>query len=205
MNDEKNTNEELEIRPDELESGEDLSTSDDVEFVETDAMGDELKDKAKLKSLRAELSKSQSESRDNLTALQRSRADYVNLKRELDEVRTTTKQKTIESVVEDFLPIVDSFDMAMANKAVWESVDKNWRIGIEYIYSQFQSTLAGFGIEPIDKVGAEFDPGFHEPIEVKETEDANNDHKIASIIQKGYKIGDKVIRPARVIVWKFGK
>ena len=195
MNDEKNTNEELEIRPEELES-------DDVEFVETDAMGDELKDKTKLKTLRAELAKSQIESRENLTALQRSRADYVNLKRELDEVRTTTKQKTIESVVEDFLPIVDSFDMAMSNKAVWESVDKNWRIGIEYIYNQFQNTLAGFGIEPIDKIGAEFDPSFHEPIETKETENNSDDHKIASIIQKGYKMGNRVIRPARVIVWK---
>ena len=202
MNDEKNTNEELEIRPEELESGSDSDVSDDVEFVETDAMGDELKDKAKLKSLRAELAKSQTESRDNLTALQRSRADYVNLKRELDEVRTTTKQKTIESVVEDFLPIVDSFDMAMSNKTVWESVDKNWRVGIEYIYQQFQTTLAGFGIEPIDTVGAEFDPSFHEPIETKETDDSAQDHKIATIIQKGYKMGNRVIRPARVIVWK---
>ncbi len=180
----------------------DDSFADDIEFVETDAMGDELKDKAKLKSLRAELAQAQTESRDHLTALQRSRADYVNLKKELDETRETTKRKTTERVVMDFLPVLDSFDMAMGNKAVWESVDKNWRVGIEYINSQFHKVLEDHGIEPIDNDSAEFDPNLHEPMETRETEDASLDHHIAQIVQKGYKMGDRVIRPARVIVWK---
>jgi molecular chaperone GrpE (heat shock protein) len=75
---------------------------DDLEFVETDDMGDELKDKAKIKKLREDLKAAQTESSLNLTALQRSRADYVNLKKELDEVRDTIKQKTTERVVMDF-------------------------------------------------------------------------------------------------------
>lgn len=200
MNDDQNNNNgELEIRPDEIESP---VEEDTVEFVETDAMGDELKDKAKLKNLRAELSKSQAESRENLTALQRARADYVNLKKELDEVRTTTKQKTTERVVMDFLPVLDSFDMAMGNKEVWESVDKNWRMGIEYINSQFHKVLENHGIEPIDSVNVEFDPNLHETMETVETDDATQDHKVSKIIQKGYKMGDRVIRPARVVVWK---
>lgn len=175
---------------------------DDVEFVETDAMGEELKDKAKLKNLRAELSKSQSESREHLTALQRARADYVNLKRELDEVRDTTKKKTTEKVLADFLPTLDSFDMAMGNTAAWEAVDKNWRIGVEFIYSQLKTALENNGISSIDTIGADFDAHLHEPIETKETDDAAQDHKIAKIIQKGYRMGDRVIRPARVVVWK---
>jgi len=209
MNDDKD----LEIRPDELSAPLDEALSgdentfqddmvDDVEFVETDAMGDEKKDKAKIKSLREALSKSQIETRDNLTALQRSRADYINLKKELDETRDTTKKKTTEKVIGDFLPILDSFDMAMGNKAVWESVDKNWRVGIEYIYSQFLTVLENQGISPIDQVGVEFDPNLHEPFEMKETDNQSDDHKIAQVIQKGYKLGDKVIRPARVVVWK---
>lgn len=175
---------------------------DDVEFVETDAMGEELKDKTKLKNLRAELSKSQSESREHLTALQRARADYVNLKRELDEVRDTTKKKTTEKVLADFLPTLDSFDMAMGNTAAWEAVDKNWRIGVEFIYSQLKTALENNGISSIDTIGADFDAHLHEPIETKETDDVAQDHKIAKIIQKGYRMGDRVIRPARVVVWK---
>ncbi len=205
----KGDEKELELRPEELDVSEHTDyndstseTIDDLEFVETDAMGDELKDKAKLKKLRDELKQSQSESHGHLTALQRSRADYVNLKRELDEVRDSTKQKTTERIIMDFLPIIDSFDMAMGNKQVWESVDKNWRVGIEYINNQFHTTLANYGVEPIDTTDVEFDPNLHEPMKTEDTDDAKLDHKIAQIIQKGYKMGSKVIRPARVMVWK---
>lgn len=180
----------------------DLETVDDVEFEELDWVGDEKKDKEKLKKLREDLKKSQIESRDHLTALQRSRADYVNLKKELDEVRDTTKKKTTEKVLMDFLPTLDSFDMAMGNTAAWEAVDKNWRIGVEHIHSQLRTALENNGVKPIDQVGAEFDAHLHEPIETKETEDASQDHTIAKIIQKGYQMGEKIIRPARVVVWK---
>ncbi len=176
--------------------------SDDLEFVETDAMGDELKDKAKLKKLREELKTTQIEARDSLMALQRSRADYVNLKKELDEVRDSVKAKTTERVVMDFLPVLDSFDMAMGNTVAWEAVDKNWRVGVEYIYSQLKATLDNHGISAIESVAVEFDPNLHEPMKTEDTEDAAQDHKIAQIIQKGYKMGDKVIRPARVVVYK---
>ena len=179
-----------------------VNTEDDVKFEELDWVGDEKKDKEKLKKLRDDLKRSQLESRETLTALQRSRADYVNLKREFDEVRDATKTKTVERVVGDFLPILDSFDMAMGNKEVWESVDKNWRVGIEYIHGQFHKTLEDYGIEPIDTVGADFDPNIHEPMETVDTDDASQDHTIARIIQKGYKMGGKIIRPARVVVWK---
>lgn len=176
--------------------------TEDLSFEELDWVGDEKKDKQKLKDLRAELKVSQKESREHLTALQRARADYVNLKKELDEVRDVTKKKTTEKVLADFLPTLDSFDMAMGNTTAWEAVDKNWRMGVEFIYSQLKTALENNGISPIDQVGVEFDPNKHEPIETKETDDANLDHKIERIIQKGYKMGDRVIRPARVVVWK---
>jgi molecular chaperone GrpE len=176
--------------------------SDDLEFVETDAMGDELKDKAKLKKLREELKATQNEVRDSLTALQRSRADYVNLKKELDEVRDSVKSKTTEKVIMEFLPVIDSFDMAMANTDAWNAVDANWRVGVEYIYNQFKTTLENHNVLAIDSVNVEFDPNLHEPMKTEDTDDAELDHKIRQIIQKGYKMGDKVIRPARVVVWK---
>lgn len=201
-------NDDIEIRPEELESGNSEDTIvlddqlDDVEFEELDWVGDEKKDKQKLKDLRDQLKKSQIESRDHLTALQRARADYVNLKRELDETREVTKKKTTEKVLADFLPVLDSFDMAMGNATAWEAVDKNWRIGVEFIYSQLKTALENNGISSIDQVGVEFDPNMHEPIETKETDNASLDHKIERIIQKGYQMGERVIRPARVVVWK---
>jgi molecular chaperone GrpE (heat shock protein) len=133
----KHIESDIEIRPEELEAADDSivinDTVDDVEFEELDWVGDEKKDKEKLKKLRDDLKKSQLESREHLTALQRARADYVNLKRELDETREVTKKKTTEKVLADFLPTLDSFDIAMGNTAAWEAVDKNWRIGVEFI------------------------------------------------------------------------
>lgn len=202
-----NHNDDIEIRPEELTSGasEDVvidESLDDVAFEELDWVGDEKKDKQKLKDLRDQLKKTQSESREHLTALQRARADYVNLKRELDETREVTKKKTTEKVLADFLPVLDSFDMAMGNTDAWNAVDKNWRVGVEFIYSQLKTALENNGVTAIDHVGVDFDPNLHEPIETKETENESDDHKIERIIQKGYKMGDKTIRPARVVVWK---
>jgi len=181
---------------------ENQEATDDLEFVETDAMGDELKDKAKIKQLREDLKKAQMESSENLTALQRSRADYVNLKKENDEIRSAVKQRTTENVIMDFLPVIDSFDMAMANTDAWNAVDTNWRVGVEYIYNQFKTTLENHNVTAIDAVNVEFDPNLHEPMKTQDTDDTSQDHKIAQIIQKGYKMGDKIIRPARVVVYK---
>ena len=191
----------IQIQPEELELSHE-PVLDDLEFEELDWVGDEKKDKEKLKSLRTDLKKSQLESREHLTALQRARADYVNLKRELDETREITRKKTTEKVLADFLPVLDSFDMAMGNTDAWNAVDKNWRVGVEFIYSQLKTALENNGVSPIDQVGGALDPNKHEPIETRETGDATLDHKIERIIQKGYQMGDKVVRPARVVVWK---
>ncbi len=176
---------------------------EDLEFEELDWVGDEKKDKAKLKDLREKLKQSQSESREHLTALQRARADYVNLKKEKDEITDVVKQRTTERIMLEFLPILDSFDMAMGNTDAWNAVDANWRVGVEYIYNQMKTVLDDYGITEISTTNVVFDPVLHDPMEIKETDDEKLDDVIEKIIQKGYKMGDKIIRPAKVIVWNF--
>ncbi len=175
---------------------------EDLEFEELDWVGDEKKDKAKLKDLREKLKQSQSESREHLTALQRSRADYVNLKKEKDEIADVVKQKTTERMIMSFLPVLDSFDMAMGNTDAWNAVDANWRVGVEYIYNQMKTVLDDYGVTEISAVGIAFDPNKHEPMKTEDTNDQSQDDTVATIIQKGYMMGDKVIRPARVVVYK---
>lgn len=175
---------------------------EDLELEELDWVGDEKKDKAKLKDLREKLKQSQSESREHLTALQRARADYVNLKKEKDEVADVVKQKTTERIMLGFLPVLDSFDMAMGNTDAWNAVDANWRVGVEYIYNQMKTVLDDYGVTEISTASVVFDPMLHDPMEAKETDDENLDDVIEKIIQKGYKMGDKIIRPAKVVVWR---
>jgi molecular chaperone GrpE len=178
---------------------------DDLDFEELDWVGDEKKDKEKLKELRLKLKESQSESREHLTALQRSRADYVNLKKEKDQVSDVVKQKTTERIILDMLPILDSFDMAMGNTDAWNAVDQNWRVGVEYIYNQVKTALEDYSVSEISKTNVVFDPTIHEPMGTLETEDEKLDDVIEKVIQKGYKIGDKILRPAKVIVWNYKK
>ncbi len=176
---------------------------DDVEFVESTEDGEALPPKDVAKKLREENKKLRAERDEYLTGWQRAKADYVNLQKEEDKKRTELRSFITISLVEDLLPTLDSFDMAMGNKEAWEKVDANWRAGVEYIQKQFASALESYGVTKIDQTDIAFDPILHESIETISTDDVNKDHKIATVIQAGYKIGERIIRPARVKVWEF--
>ncbi|MEK7586193.1 MAG: nucleotide exchange factor GrpE [Patescibacteria group bacterium] len=178
---------------------------EDVTFVDSTEDGDVLPTKDVVGKLRDDLKKVRAEKEEYLTGWQRAKADYINLQKELEQVRANSSLLAKERIVESLLPSIDSFDMAMANKEVWESVDKNWRTGVEYIYQQIITGLSDVGVEIIDKVGVPFDPNLHQSIESIATDDESKDHTIEKIIQAGYKIGERVIRPARVNIFEYKK
>ena len=92
--------------------------------------------------------------------------------------------------------------MAFANKETWEKVDSNWRKGIEYIYSQMKGIFEEYDVKPIGEEGENFDPNIHQSLEMIETDKKELEHKVAKVIQRGYKLGERVIRPARVNVYE---
>lgn len=178
---------------------------EDVTFVDSTEDGEALPTKDIVKKLREDLKKARTEKEEYLTGWQRAKADYVNLQKEMDQIRANTSLLTKEKIVESLLPSIDSFDMAMSNKEAWEKVDQGWRTGVEYIYQQIITGLSNVGVEIIDKVGSKFDPSLHESIESVATDDESKDHTIEKVIQAGYKIGERVIRPARVNVFEHKK
>ena len=182
---------------------EDDVTEPEITYVESTEDGETLPIKDVNKKLREEIKKLQKEKEEYLTGWQRAKADYVNLKKELDSLHISSSIIVKERIVTNLLPALDSFDMAFANKESWEKVDQNWRRGVEYIYSQFLSGLADSGIEKIDKVGVTFNPNLHHSMEVVPTDDKSKDHTIEKIIQVGYKIGERIIRPARVNIYEY--
>jgi molecular chaperone GrpE len=173
----------------------------DVDFEDLDESGEETATSAKLKKLRDELKQVKAERMEYLTAAQRANADYVNFKKGEDERLSRARAKGTESVIMELLPALDGFDMAMGNKAAWEAVDANWRMGVEYLYNQLVGALANSGVTAIDQIDVPFDPNLHEAIETIETDDASKDHTIAEIIQKGFQTKERVIRAARVKVF----
>lgn len=191
-------------RPKDLEE-EIMEAFEDVTVVDSTEDGDVLPTKDVVKKLREDLKKARADKEEYLTGWQRAKADYVNLQKEMDQVRKNTSMLTKEKMVENLLPALDSFDMAFANKESWEKVDPNWRTGVEYIYQQFITSLSDSGVEKIDKVGVLFDPNLHQSIESVSTDDESKDHTIEKIVQAGYKIGERVVRPARVNIYEYKK
>lgn len=172
---------------------------DVVEFVYNEDGEEDLK--ATLKKLRKDVKEARKEKAEYLDGWQRAKADYQNYKNAEGERLLSYASNAKERLFESLLPALDSFDMAMSNKESWEKVDSNWRTGVEYIYNQFMTSLSDNGITTIDKVDVAFDPNLHQSIETTDTEDESKDHTIARIIQKGYRMGDRIIRPARVVVY----
>ncbi|HPK13930.1 MAG TPA: nucleotide exchange factor GrpE [Candidatus Paceibacterota bacterium] len=176
---------------------------DDISIVESTEDGLELPDKDKNKKLREEIKRLQKEKNEYLLGWQRAKADYINLQRELEAVRLNSSLITKEKVVENILPALDSFEMAFSNQDFWQRVDKSWRQGIESIYDQIISGLNKSDIEKIDQVDILFDPNIHQSIEKIKTDDKGKDHFVESILQVGYKVGNRTIRPAKVRIFEF--
>jgi molecular chaperone GrpE len=178
---------------------------EDLTFVDSTEDGEALPVKDVAKKLREELKNCRKEKEEYLTGWQRAKADYVNLQKELDSTRSNVSIIAREKMARNLMPALDSFDMAFPNIESWEKVDPNWRMGVEYIYSQFMTGLADSGIEKIDQVGVKFDPNLHHSISAVPTEKEEQDHTVESVIQVGYKIGDRVVRPARVNIYEYKK
>lgn len=176
---------------------------DDMTFVESTEDGDELPTKDIVKKLREEIKTLRKEKEEYLTGWQRSKADYANAQKDTDNKLKELRGFITAGLIEDLLPALDAFDMAISNKEVWEKVDSNWRNGMEYVYQQFYRTIESYGISKIDMVNVPFDHNIHEAIENIDTDNQALDHTVAQVIQSGYKMGDKVVRPARVKVYAF--
>ncbi len=157
----------------------------------------------KVKKLKAELAEANKQKQEYLDGWQRMKADMVNIKKREEEDRANFIKYAKEGVIEEILPTLQSFDMAMSNKAAWEKVDPNWRSGVEYIAKQLKTTLESHGLVEINPIGETFDPARDEAIEHIPVTDKSQDHKIIEVVQKGYKLHDKIVKAPRVKVGEY--
>jgi molecular chaperone GrpE len=178
-----------------------IDTTEVEEFEFNDDGEEDLK--KTLKKLRADLKEAKKEKEEYLTGWQKERAEFANYKKGEDDRKAMLSESMRERILSRFLSVMDSFNMAFANKEAWEKVDPNWRKGVEYIYSQMNNVFEEYGVKAVGVEGEIFDPNIHESIELIETDKKELDHTIAVVIQKGYKLGERVMRPARVNVYEY--
>jgi molecular chaperone GrpE len=135
---------------------------------------------------------------DDLTlALQRERADAINLRRRHDEEMISLRTRLKSGVISDLLPVIDNFERALKH-APEDLVDNDYVKGVNGVVKQFEKTLADMGVERIATVGADFDPKLHEAVSMEEGEGTRE--VVSEELQAGYKIGEDVIRHATVRV-----
>ncbi|MCE9549250.1 nucleotide exchange factor GrpE [Candidatus Nomurabacteria bacterium] len=189
---------------DEEEKKEPENTEAEDEVVEFEFNEDGEEDlKKTLKKLRGDLKQAKKEKEEYLTGWQKERADFANYKKQEEDRKAIFSEAMRERILTRFLSVMDSFNMAFANKENWEKVDENWRKGVEYIYSQMNGVFEEYGVKEVGKEGEDFDPSIHESIDMVTTDKKENNHKVATVIQKGYKLGERVLRPARVNVYEY--
>ena len=142
------------------------------------------------------------EEKDNLLKEKEERylrmyAEFENYKKRTEKEKQNTALYAKADVVEMLLPVIDSMENAISI----ETADKNLKQGINLMFEQIRIFLEKNGVEEIGKVGEEFNPELHDAISIQEVENANSG-EIISVFRKGYKIKDRIIRHAMVIVAK---
>ncbi len=183
----------------------DETLNEDVEFVpdEENSGGNSLSGESKLAKQKEKLDILNAEKEEYLLNWQKERADFLNYKKDEDTRIHRARAIGFERGVMGTILMLDTFDMAFANKDAWNNVDASWRTGVEYIYNQGVQFLEDNGISTIEPtLGIDVNPNIHDVIEIVEAEDAGQDGKVYKIIQKGYQTKDMVIRPAKVAVYK---
>ena len=188
----------------------DAATETDDYTIENEMDSDHAADTTqsqskKVEKLKKKLKKAQEEKQDYLEEIQRQKAEFQNLRKRDEQKKQQDIQNANERLIIELLPVIDSFEMAFADKQAYEQTPENWRRGVEYIYAQLLSTLEGFGVAQLDPHGQPFDPAYHEAVERVDVESNDEVDTVTDVIQKGYQLNDKIIRSAKVRVGARGE
>ncbi|MEX2145227.1 MAG: nucleotide exchange factor GrpE [Candidatus Spechtbacterales bacterium] len=161
----------------------------DPDFIEE--VGQEAEEQ--FKKLKKKFKQVQEEAKEHLDGWQRERAEFANYKKDIEKYLEGAKEKVKEEVLLQYINTVDNIELMMehAHDAI---VKTDWYSGVENAHKHALQALKGLGVEEIHtKRGDEFDPKLHEAVE-------GGGNTVAKVVQKGYVLGGKVIRPAKVRV-----
>jgi molecular chaperone GrpE len=143
-----------------------------------------------LRGERDQLAQQLTQSQDRLARLQ---AEFDNTRKREAKERQDVRDYAIQSAVEPFLNVLDNFSLALKSDG---DVDQ-LRTGVQLIVKQMDDALRALNVQPVDSIGAQFDPRIHEALGSIETLE-HPDHQVLEEIRRGYKLRDKLLRPALV-------
>ena len=156
--------------------------------------------KEKLHKLNEQIDKLKAEKEELFAKLQRVSADYINYQKRSAKQISESIAYEKETIIKSFLPVLDNFEHTLNGAEGIEDIE-SLRRGIRIIYDQMLSILKNYGVEQISSVGQKFDPSCHQAM-LQKAESDKEDGIILEEFQKGYRLGEKILRPSRVIVNK---
>ena len=172
-----------EVQDQHLDTEHELPAGEDTSSVQSSSDGG-----SEIEKLRAE--------RDTLLdRLARTQAEFDNARKRAAKEQQDFRDYALVDTIKTLIPVLDSFDRALQS-----SPEKSeFHSGVELIHKQLVDALSKLGVKPISAKGEQFDPRYHEAIEMVDTEDTD-DHQVLEELQRGYKLKDRLLRPAMVKV-----
>jgi len=150
---------------------------------------------AEIEALQKQLEEAQARAAENLDGWQRSQAEFVNYKNRVQRDREMDYASMKGDILKKVLPVLDDLERALANRPAGDS----WADGMELIARKFQNALETEGVKRIEAAGQPFDPNVHEAISSEPSDEVESGHVI-EVVQNGYMLGERIIRPAMVRV-----
>jgi molecular chaperone GrpE len=151
----------------------------------------------RITELERELETVREQADEQTRSWQRTAADFANYRRRTEEERGVMTQLSNAVLISKMLSVLDDFDRALAS--VPEDAHEGWVDGIQLVERKLRTVLESEGVTPIEAVGQPFDPNLHEAVVHQETTDYP-DNVVIDEVQRGYRLGDRVLRPALVRV-----
>jgi molecular chaperone GrpE len=190
------TNGKSQVDPQELDLEHELPASEDQDGSES-----ATPKQSEATVVESELQKLKAERDTLLDRLARLQAEFENARKRAAREQQEFRDFATADAIKALLPMFDSFERALQSPNAQPS---EFRSGIELIYKQLQDALGKLGVRPVSAKGERFDPHVHEAIEMVETTEVP-DHQVIDELQRGYKLKDRLLRPAMVRVAKNSK
>lgn len=181
------------------QNDEDITASEDHTGPESQSNGapPAKQEQTETGSMEEELEEERQRAAEYLDQAQRARAELVNYRRRTEEELARMQKQAGERIIAKLLPALDDLDRAVEQMGDDER-SSSWGEGITLVQRKIWSTLESEGVAPIDAVGQPFDPSLHEAISIQEG--SGGATTVVQQLQRGYMLGDRVIRPSMVVV-----
>ncbi|MDB1124666.1 nucleotide exchange factor GrpE [Vibrio algarum] len=175
-----------------------VGTDGDIEWNEEDAIDEE---ESKIAQLEAALLQSEMRIKEQQDSVLRAKAEVDNMRRRSEQEIDKARKYALNKFAEELLPVIDNLERAIQAASVDNEAVKPLLEGVELTHKTFIDTIAKFGLQEINPEGEVFNPEYHQAMSIQESAD-HEPNSVMFVMQKGYQLNGRVVRPAMVMVSK---